>query len=141
MTRDPYFIDLFDNRGGLLNLDRLFNKELDNFEIPPINVKDLKETLELELAAPGLTKDDFNITLDNGVLTISSEKEQKKEEDQNGYLRREFSYNSFTRSFNLPETIDENKEVKATYHNGILKLILSKNENIKPKLPKSVKVS
>src|SRR5690554_5717519 len=88
MSQGPFFADLFDPRGGLLNFNRFFNRELDTYEIPRINVKDQEKTFELELAAPGLSKDDFNITLDDGVLTISSEKEQEKEEEQNGYLRK-----------------------------------------------------
>ena len=110
-------------------------------DLPPINIKDQEKTLELELAAPGLSKDDFKITLDNGILTISSEKEQNKEEEENGFVRKEFSYNSFSRSFSLPENVDEDKEVKATYNNGILKLTIDKRPDLKPIPPKSIKVS
>lgn len=141
LTKDPFFADLFDSRRGLFNLNRLFNVDNGSFEFPAINVKDNEKNVELELAAPGLSKDDFDITIDNDVLTISSEKEDKKEEEENGYMRKEFSYSSFSRSFSLPDSVDENKEVKATYHDGILKLVLQKREGIKPKSPKSVKVS
>lgn len=141
MNEEPFFTDLFDPRGRL-NLNRLFNGDLKkSFEIPPINVKDQEKSLEMELAAPGLTKDDFNITLDDGILTISSEKEENKEQEEDGYVRKEFSYNSFSRSFSLPENVDESKDVKATYHDGILKIILSKKDDVKPKAPKSVKIS
>lgn len=142
MNQDPFFTDLFDSRRGALNLNRLFKNDFkDTLEIPPINVKEQDKTLELELAAPGLKKDEFKITLDDGILTISSEKEESEEEDKNGYLRKEYSYNSFSRSFSLPDTVDENKDIKATYNDGVLKIILNKKENLKAKLPKSVKVS
>jgi len=93
------------------------------------------------MAAPGLTKDDFNITIEDGVLTVSAEKEEKSEEKQEGYLCKEFSYNTFSRSMILPEMVDENKEVKAQYKDGILKLMLHKKPEVKPKLAKTVKVS
>lgn len=141
MGDDTFFNDLLGTRRGLLSLNRLFNGDNGFYALPPINVRDQEENLELELAAPGLTKDDFKIILDDGILTISSEKEGNKEEEKDGYVRKEFSYNTFSRSFSLPDTIDENKDVKASYHDGILKLTLHKKENIKPKPPKKVNVS
>lgn len=141
MDQEPFFTDLLNTPGGLLNFDRIFSRELqDKLEVPRINVKDQPKKMELELAVPGLSKEDFDITLNDGILTISSEKEQNKEEEQDRYLRKEFSYKSFSRSFSLPDTIDEGKDVKATYKDGILKLVLNKKENLKPKTPKSVKV-
>lgn len=66
--------------------------------MPAVNVKETEKAFEIEVAAPGLSKKDFKITAENGVLNISSEKE-KKEQEENGYTRREFSYSSFSRSF------------------------------------------
>ena len=137
---DPFFSEFFDNRRNMFNLNRLFNGN-GNSHMPPINIKDQEKTLELELAAPGLAKEDFNITLDNGMLTISSEKEQSKEAKEDGFLRKEFTYNSFSRSISLPENVDEDKEVKATYNNGILKLTIFKKTDLKAIPPKSIKVS
>lgn len=136
--RDPFFSDLFEPRRSMFQMNKFFNEDMD---LPPINIKDQGNSLELELAAPGLNKDDFKITLDNGILTISSEKEQNREEEEDGFLRKEFSYNSFTRSFSLPENIDEDKEVKATYNDGILKLSIDKKPEQKSIPPKSIKVS
>lgn len=142
MKQDPFFTDLFDSRRGALNLNRLFKNDfMDTLEIPPINVKEQESTLDLELAVPGLKKEDFKITLEEGILTISSEKEESEEEEKNDYIRKEYSYNSFCRTFSLPETIDENKDIKATYNDGVLKIVLNKKENLKAKSPKSVKVS
>jgi len=143
ILQDPFFSDLMNTRRSLFNLNRIFNgNNENNFEInPSINVKDNKENYEIEMAAPGLTKDDFNITIEDGVLTVSAEKEEKSEEKQEGYLCKEFSYNTFSRSMILPEMVDENKEVKAQYKDGILKLMLHKKPEAKPKLAKTVKVS
>lgn len=67
--------------------------------MPAVNVKEAEKAFEIEVAAPGLSKKDFKITAENGVLNISSEKEEEKEQEENGYTRREFSYSSFSRSF------------------------------------------
>src|SRR5690606_30001297 len=90
-----------------------------------------EKNFEIELAAPGMKKEDFNITVENGVLTISSEKEEKKEETEKNYTRKEFSYSSFTRSFTLPENVSED-EIKAHYENGILKLVVAKRTPVAP---------
>ena len=143
ILQDPFFSDLMNTQRGLFNLNRIFNRDIENdIEInPSINVKDNKDNYEIEMAAPGLTKDDFHITIEDGVLTVSAEKEEKSEEKEAGYLCKEFSYNSFSRSMILPEMVDENKEVKAQYKDGILKLMLHKKPEAKTKLAKTVKVS
>jgi len=139
ILRDPFFSDLMDTQKSLFNLNRIFNG---GSEITPaMNIKETKNDFEIEMAAPGLTKNDFNITIDDGVLTISSEKEEKTEEKEEGYLRREFSYRTFTRSMSLPETVDESKDVKAEYHDGVLKLVLHKKPEEKSKVAKTIKVS
>ncbi len=109
--------------------------------IPALNVKDNKKTYEVLLAVPGPTRNDFNITVDDGILTISAEEEAKTEEEKEGFVRKEFSYNSFSRSMILPDSVDEDKDIKAQYQDGVLKLTLHKKEGAKPKSPKKVNVS
>ncbi|MGY5851023.1 Hsp20/alpha crystallin family protein [Salegentibacter sp. F14] len=123
-ANDPFFSELMDTR-RLNNLNRIFNGEDFDFS-PAVNVRDHEKDYEIELAAPGLEKDDFKITMEDGILTISAEKEEKSEEEKEGFLRKEFSYNSFSRSMSLPESIDEEKDVKASYKDGILKMKLEK---------------
>ena len=92
---------------------------------PSANIKENETTFTLDLAAPGLKKDDFKIEINNGVLTISAEKKEEKNEENDKFNRREFYYNSFSRSFTLPTNISEN-QIKASYENGLLKLIIPK---------------
>ena len=142
MFEDPFFRDFLDIREKPFKLNHFFNGDQDDFEIrPAVNIKDNKNKYEIELAVPGLTKDDFNVTLEEGMLTISAEKKQEKEEEKEGYVKREFSYNSFSRCMALPETVDEDKEVKASYKDGILHLTLQKKEALKTKPARKVKVS
>lgn len=134
---DPFFSDLMDNR----RWNRIFNGGEDEFDFSPaMNVKELGKDIQVEMAAPGLSKDDFKITLDEGILTVSAEKEHKEEEEKEGFLRKEFSYNSFSRSIRLPETVDENKDIQATYKDGVLKMMLHKREGTETKKPKSIRV-
>lgn len=142
MFEDPFFTDFLDIRKNPFQLNSLFNGDRDNFELSPaVNIKDNKNKYEIELAAPGLSKDDFNVTLEEGMLTISAEKKQEKEEEKEGYVKKEFSYSTFSRSMTLPETVDEDKDVKASYKDGILHLTLQKKEALKLKPAKKVKVS
>lgn len=143
MSQEPAFTDLFDLSKGIFNLNRIFNGDFENSinEFPAINVKDLKDTYEVQLAAPGLEKSDFKITMDNGILTITAEKEQNTEEEKEGFIRKEFSFNSFSRSMSLPEFINEDEEVKATYRDGVLKLLLKKTKEMEKPSPKTIKVS
>jgi HSP20 family protein len=137
---NPFLSDLMDTQKSILNLNRIFNGGSDS--TPALNVKETKDDFQIEMAAPGLTKNDFKITIDNGVLTISSEKEEKTEEEEEGFLRKEFSYRSFSRSLTLPENIDESRDVKAKYHDGVLKLVLHKRpESENNKETKTIKVS
>jgi HSP20 family protein len=142
MFDDPFFTEFFDVRKKPFQLNSLFNGGRDEFELSPaVNIKDNHNKYEIELAAPGLSKDDFNVTVEDGLLTISAEKEQKKEEEKEGYIKKEFSYSTFSRSMTLPETVDEDKDVKASYKDGILHLTLQKKEALKTKPAKKVKVS
>ena len=91
-----------------------------------------EEDFELELAVPGVKKDDFTVEVDNDVLTISSEMKSENEETQDNYTRKEFSYSSFRRAFTLPDTVDGSK-IDAKYEDGILKLTLPKKQEALPK--------
>jgi HSP20 family protein len=125
--------DFFDN-------DRFFDSDwMRKQSVPAVNVKETEKGFDIELAAPGLSKKDFNITVENKVLTISSEKKEEKEEKEKEYTRREFSYSSFSRSFALPENVNE-ENVHATYTDGLLKLSLTKKALPKEKATKAIEV-
>jgi HSP20 family protein len=117
------------------------NFSLTNTTIPSVNIKENENEFEVEMAAPGMTKDDFRIELNNSVLTISSEKqsENKSKEGEN-VTRREFSYQSFSRSFTLPVIVETDK-ITAKYENGLLRVNIPKKEEAKPKPLKQIKVS
>ena len=97
---------------------------------PPANIIDKEASYSIELAAPGFEKADFNVKLDNNILTISTEKKEENQSSTDKLVRREFSYKSFKRSFTLDEKIDT-ENISAKYENGILKLELPKKENVK----------
>ncbi|MFC4094400.1 Hsp20/alpha crystallin family protein [Euzebyella saccharophila] len=103
-----------------------------SFDVPAVNIKDNEKEFELQLAVPGRKKEDFNIEVDNDVLTISSDRQHEDEVKEGNYTRREFSFSSFKRSFTLPETIDSDK-INAEYEDGILKFVLPKKEESLPK--------
>lgn len=129
--------DLLDfNPRNLLN-DRLFLKRMDE---PALNIIEKKDAFEIELAAPGFSKKDFEVTIDNGCLNVSAKKSESKEEKDEKYTRKEFSYNSFERSLELPESISDEK-IKAKYDNGILKFSLAKKEEVKKQKPKMIEIS
>jgi HSP20 family protein len=96
--------------------------------VPAVNVKELDKTFQLEVAAPGYQKDDFKIRVDNGYLTISAETKAEQKEENEKFTRREFSYQSFSRSFHLPETV-EGSRIEASYTDGILQLSLPKTSS------------
>src|SRR5688572_27080161 len=130
--------DFFDNR-------RLFSPIVHDLEdrlldfgwsakIPSANIKENGSDFKIELAAPGLEKKDFKIEVDNGILTISSEKKEEKTDEKENYRRQEFSYNYFKRSFELPENSNPDN-IDAKYENGVLKLTLPKKV-VTPAKPK-----
>ena len=98
---------------------------------PAVNVVDNKDNYEIEVAAPGLKKDDFFVVIENGVLTITGKTEKEEEEKKKNYTRREFSSMSFTRSFTLPENV-EHEGIEAKCQEGVLKLTLKKTEKALP---------
>lgn len=108
--------------------------------VPAVNIKDDKENYSLELAVPGMKKEDLKINLDKGMLTISSENKEEKEEKKGDYTRREFCFNSFSRSFSLPENIDE-ENIKANYNDGVLSLVIPKKNLIGEEKTKEIKIT
>ena len=128
------FNDFFDR-----DLFDLTNSSLTNSTLPAVNIKESKDDYLVEVAAPGMSKEDFKIELENNFLVISSEKEDKKEEEGKEFTRREFSYQSFKRSFSLPKTIDDGK-IMANYKDGVLKITLPKKEEAKEKPKKLITI-
>ena len=111
--------------------------------LPAMNVKETNDSFTIEVAAPGMKRDDFTVQLQNNVLTISSEFQDQREEKERdgGYTRREFSYQSFQRSFSLPEERVEGKNISARYADGILHVMIPKREEAKAKPPRLISVS
>lgn len=130
----PDFLDF--NANNLFN-DRFWLKRMNE---PALNIKEKKDEFEIELAAPGYNKKDFEVTIDNGCLNISAKKEMSKEEKDENYTRKEFSYASFEKSLQLPDNIVSEK-IKAKYDNGILKFNLSKKAEAKKQKPKLIEIS
>ncbi|MBW1764954.1 MAG: Hsp20/alpha crystallin family protein [Deltaproteobacteria bacterium] len=128
--------------------DSLFGREyMPNFyangsfkSVPAVNIMEDDDGYSIEVAAPGLGKKDFNINLENDVLTISSERENEVEENESTTRRREFSYNSFKRSFTLPDSIDTEK-IKASHKDGILYVALPKREEAKVQPTRQITIS
>ncbi len=109
--------------------------------LPSVNIKESADEFEVELAAPGLVKTDFSIDLNHDLLTISSEKKIENEiREGQQFARREFSYQSFSRTFTLPNSVDNDK-IKAKYENGILRVSIPKREEAKPKPPKHIAIA
>lgn len=102
----------------------------DVFQFPPVNIHETENAYQMEIAAPGFDKADFNIKLDNNLLTISTEKKEEKNESTDKVIRKEFSYKSFKRSFTIDDKID-GTQINAKYENGVLKLDLPKKETAK----------
>jgi HSP20 family protein len=116
-----------------------FNDVLDNFfndsfvsdrmttRVPAVNISETDQNYHIELAAPGLKKEDFKLNLDRNMLNISVEKKTEQNDENKKYNKREYSYTSFVRSFSLPDSIDESK-IDAEYTDGILKINIAKKE-------------
>lgn len=133
------------------NSDRLFSTSILDFDgglldrgnsflIPGANITENDKDFSIELAAPGLEKKDFKVEVQDGVLTISAEKKEEKTEENKNYRRREFSYDSFSRSFTLPEN-SASEKMDAKYENGVLHLTLPKKEVTVSKPAKQIKVA
>lgn len=135
-----HFPALFDD---IFNRD-IFNWGLSNYSdtnttIPAVNIKETPENYEVEVAAPGMNKGDFNVQLDGNMLTISSEK--KTQQDEVRYSSREFSYQSFSRTFTLQKDVVDTEKIQAIYENGLLHLVIPKKEEAKQKGPRRIEIS
>jgi HSP20 family protein len=130
----PFFSDFFD-------VDDFFKRsggELFTLKFPAVNILEEKDDFLVEMAVPGFNKNDFKIKVEEDMLTIEAEVEEKKEEVEKNYTRKEYTHQSFSRSFRMPENVKEDS-IKAQYEDGMLKLILPKAE-ITQKPTKEIKV-
>lgn len=121
----PWFSDVFDTFFD----DSLVSNRFTS-RVPAVNISESENEFHIEVAAPGLKKDDFKISLDKNVLNISVEKKKENTESNKKYNRKEFSYSSFVRSFTLPESVDYSK-IDAEYTDGVLKIAVAKKEEAK----------
>lgn len=110
--------------------------------LPAVNVRETNDNFIIDVAAPGMKRDDFKVELDNNVLTISSHQEEKQDEstETGNYTRREFNYQSFRRSFTLPENKVEGEKISARYVDGILHINVPKKEEAKVKPIKQIAI-
>ncbi len=127
--------------------DDFFTRDLFNWpsssstgtSIPKVNIYETDSEFHVEMAAPGMTKDDFKVELDNNMLTISSLRETENEDENKNYQRREYSYQSFVRTFHLPDSAEAEK-INAKYVDGVLNLVIPKKEEAKRKPVKTIKI-
>ncbi|CAM1362224.1 Heat-shock protein [Tenacibaculum sediminilitoris] len=111
-----------------------------NTTLPAVNIKENENEFTVDVAAPGMNKEDFQVNIENDILTISSERKENKEDVNDNYTRKEYSYMSFKRSFTLPKGIVDSEKIKAAYKNGELKIDIPKLEIAKPKPAKLITV-
>jgi len=121
----PGFNDVFDS---IFN-DTFFNDRMVT-RVPAVNISETENNYHVELAAPGLKKEDFKLNLERNNLTISVEQSANHEDNQKSYSKREYSYSSFVRSFTLPESADDS-QIAASYTDGILRIDIAKREEAK----------
>ncbi len=107
---------------------------------PAMNIKENDADYEIEFAAPGFNKNDFDVSINGDMLNVCGEKSTEKENKEDNYTRKEFSYNSFKRSLKLPTNVNTDKKVQATYNDGILKLNLLKKEETKANPKKKIEI-
>ena len=127
---DDFFNDRFFNRVHSWNHQS---------HSPAVNVSEDEKAYRIEVAVPGMSRKDFNLEIEDDVLTISTEKKESKKDQKVNYLRREFNYQGFKRSFQLPETIDQ-ENIEARHESGILTVSLPKREEVIQKAPKQIEV-
>jgi HSP20 family protein len=121
----PGFSDVFDS---IFN-DTFFNDRMVT-RVPAVNISETENNYHVELAAPGLKKEDFKLNLERNVLNIAVEQTVSQEDNQKNYSKREYSYNAFVRSFTLPESADDS-QINASYTDGILRIDIAKREEAK----------
>ena len=120
-----------------INLDWNYNRH--TISVRAVNIKELDTHFEIELAIPGKDKNDFEIEIEDGLLSISSSFNQEDKSDNSKSARIEFDYDSFKRTFSIPDSVDSSK-IEATYKGGILKITLSKRDEALPEPKKLIKV-
>ncbi|MFK7773502.1 MAG: Hsp20/alpha crystallin family protein [Saprospiraceae bacterium] len=128
--------------------DDLFNNSFSNFvgsdfasNVPSVNISESADNFKIELAAPGLQKENFNINVEKNTLTISAKKkEEANDTDGEKFTRKEFSYSTFSRSFQLSEDVESNA-IAANYESGILAILLPKKEEAKELPPRAIQVN
>lgn len=128
-TKTPSIYSMFDNFFN--DEDQFMNAVSKGTTVPAVNVSEDDKAYKLELAAPGKVRDDFKVEVKNNSLCISSEIETSNEVEELNYSRKEYSYDSFDRSFALPENVKE-EAIKAKYENGVLIVTIPKTETEKP---------
>jgi HSP20 family protein len=138
-VRGPRFSNLLDNIFEN-EFPAFVQNEWNKFASPSVNIKETKDAYQIQVAAPGFAKDQFNVKVEDNLLTISSEAKEEKLEEGEKYTRKEYSHSSFKRSFTLPKTVVADK-ITATYENGILHVSLPKIEEAKQKGAIEVKIS
>ena len=117
------------------------NNSTTDTTIPAVNVIESHDSFTVEMAAPGMSKKDFQIELENEVLKITSRKEVEKEvKEGERFTRREFSYQSFVRTFHLPKRVVDDSKIKASYENGILRILIPKREEAKLPAPRRIEI-
>lgn len=132
-------------------MDNLFSRDLmdwstsnfsnTNTTIPAVNIKETDDDFQIEVAAPGMDKKDFKINLENNQLMISSERKSNVKEKDENYTRKEFSYQSFQRTFNLSDQMIDGDKISAKYCDGVLCITLPKREEVKPKPARLIKIA
>ncbi|MCB0594876.1 MAG: Hsp20/alpha crystallin family protein [Lewinellaceae bacterium] len=117
------------------------NNSATDTTIPAVNVIESNDSFTVEMAAPGMTKKDFQIELENEILKITSQKEVEGDlKESQRYTRREFSYQSFLRTFRLPKSVVDDSKIKASYENGILRILIPKREEAKLPAPRKIEI-
>lgn len=108
--------------------------------VPAVNIRETQDEYEIEVAAPGVSKDDFKVEIHNNVLTIACDKEENHEQKE-GYTRREFCYSGFRRSFSIPRNEVDETKINAAYKDGILRVTLHKREEVKPRPARMININ
>lgn len=127
--------------------ERLLDGDLVNWNLEPntsrpaVNIRETKDHFSIELAAPGMNKEDFGVDYENGQLTISATKKEEDKENEDEFLRREYCYHSFQKTFNVSEDMVNTDKIHAKYENGILSVLLPKKQEAKEKSTKKIKIT
>lgn len=136
-NHQPFFTDFLDQ--AFNSSDSILNK-FSNCEVPAANIIENDQDFQIDLVVPGRNKEDFKISIENNLLSITSENEQVNESNTKNYTRREFVHSGFCRTFTLSKNIDTEK-INASYQNGILQITLPKKEEEKSNTVKKINVS